>query len=72
MVIALGTDVVIAFDVRAIQYGLAFDTFFPQTLGHIGTAFAFFFAHSGWQYFVNPAHGISRFVAGIINGGAGN
>jgi hypothetical protein len=47
MVITLGADIVVAFDIRAVKYRIALDAFFPQTLGNTaGALLALLAAHS--------------------------
>jgi len=56
MVITLGANIIIAFKVGAIEYGLALYTFFPQALRNAGTRSALALTNTGWQYFIYPTH----------------
>jgi hypothetical protein len=68
--VAFGTHVLIAFDVGAVEDGVAFDALLPQALWHGAGAFTpGVAAHTGRQNFVYPAHGCPRHPVedGIIN-----
>ena len=66
VVIALGTDVIVALEIRAVEHGVALDAFLPQSLGHVGALFTLVTAHAGRQNLVYPAHGKPRCEEGAI------
>jgi len=70
MVVALGTDILIALNIGPVEYRVALDALFPQTFWNTAGRFTSgVTAHTGRQNLVNPAHGLPHHPVegGIIN-----
>jgi hypothetical protein len=67
--IAFRADIFIALNIGPVKHSVTLNAFLPQAFRYTAGALADrFTAHTGWQNFVYPAHGLPRhpYYEGVI------